>query len=35
MTENFAKVGTVWVSVKPNIQWHYEVLLWLSRSDVR
>ena len=24
----------MWVSVEPNIRWHYEVLLWLSRSDV-
>ena len=22
------------VSVEPNIRWHYEVLLWSSRSDV-
>ena len=22
------------MSVEPNIRWHYEVLLWLSRSDV-
>ena len=27
-------VGAVWVSVEPNIRWHYEVLLWSSRSDV-
>ena len=25
----------MWVSVGPNIRWHYEVLLWSSRSDVR
>ena len=24
----------MWVSVEPNIRWHYEVLLWLSQSDV-
>jgi len=35
LTENFARVGPVWVSVEPNIRWHYEVLLWSSRSDVR
>ena len=23
-----------WVSVKPNIRWHYEVLLWSSQSHV-
>ena len=25
----------MWVSVEPNIRWHYEVLLLSSRSDVR
>jgi len=25
----------VWVSVESNIRWHFEVLLWLSRSDIR
>ena len=34
-TENFAKVGAVWVSVESNIRWHYEVLLWSSWSDDR
>ena len=24
----------MWVSVEPNVRWHYEVLLWLSLSDV-
>ncbi len=35
MTENFARVGAVSGSVEPNIRWHYEDLLWSSRSDVR
>jgi len=35
LTGNFARVGSVWVSVEPNIRWQYEVLLWSSRSDVR
>ena len=35
LTENFARVGSVWVSVEPNIRWHYDILLWSSRSDVR
>jgi len=34
LTENFARVWAVWVSVKPNIRWHYEVLMWSSQSDV-
>ena len=24
----------MWVSVEPNIRWHYEVLMWSSQSDV-
>jgi len=24
----------VWVSVEPNIRWHFEVLLWSSQSGV-
>ena len=32
LTENFARVGAVWVS---NIRWQYEVLLLSSRPDVR
>jgi len=35
LTENFARVGAVWVSVEPNIRWQYEALLWSSRPDVR
>ena len=35
MTENFARVGAVSGSVEPIIRWHYEDLLWSSRSDVR
>jgi len=35
LTENFARVGAVWVSVEPNIRWQYEVLLWSSQSNVR
>jgi len=35
LTESFARVGPVWVSVEPNIRWHYAVLLWSSRSYVR
>jgi len=34
LTENFARVGSVWVSVEPNIRWQYEVLLRSSRPDV-
>ena len=34
-TEGFARVGAVWMSVEPNIRWHYEVLLWSSWSDDR
>ena len=34
LTENFARVGTLWMSVGPNIRWQYEVLLWSSQSDV-
>ena len=34
LTENFASVGAVWLSVEPNISWKYEVLLWSSRSDI-
>jgi len=34
LTENFAPVGAVWVSVEPNIKWNYKVLLWPSWSDV-
>ena len=34
LTENFATVGAVWVSVEPNIRLHYVVLLWSSQSDV-
>jgi len=30
LTQNFAIVGAVWVSVEPNIMWQY-----LARSDVR
>jgi len=35
LTENFARVGTVWVSVEPNVRWQNEVLLWSSWSDFR
>jgi len=35
LTENFARVGPVWVSVEPNIRRQYEVLLWSSRSHIR
>ena len=34
LTESWATVGNLWVSLEPNIRWHYEVLLWLSQSDV-
>ena len=34
LTENFATVGAVWVSMEPNIRLHYKVLLWSSQSDV-
>ena len=33
LTENFAKTVALWVSVEPNIRWHYEVLMWSSQSD--
>ncbi len=33
--EKFARVGAAQVSVEPNIRLNCEVLLWLSRSDVR
>jgi hypothetical protein len=29
-----SRIRAVWVSVEPNIRWHYEVLLWSSQSDV-
>jgi len=32
LTDNFARVGAVWVL---NIRWQYEVLLQSSRRDVR
>ena len=34
LTENLARVEAVWVSMEPNVRWHFEVLLWSSRSDV-
>jgi len=34
LTENFARVWAVWVSVEPNVRWHYEVLMWSSQSDI-